>query len=114
MFFFGEAQGMQGERLQTGRTFLLGFGFFGVSVIWALYNAYVPIFLKESFHLRSHRLLRHELCSARGGGGAQDRLRPGARKRRSAGPARRPGTALHFPLAPVGVQDIEDSLIGLQ
>jgi maltose/moltooligosaccharide transporter len=35
------------------RTFLLGFGFLGVSVIWSLYNAYVPVFLKETFHLRS-------------------------------------------------------------
>jgi maltose/moltooligosaccharide transporter len=41
------------ERLSAGRTFLLGFGFLGVSVIWSMYNAYVPIFLKESFHLRS-------------------------------------------------------------
>jgi len=44
---------MKQERLAAGKTFLLGFGFFGVSVIWALYNAYVPIFLKDSFHLRS-------------------------------------------------------------
>lgn len=29
------------------RIFLLGFGFFGISVIWSLYNAYVPIFLKD-------------------------------------------------------------------
>jgi Na+/melibiose symporter-like transporter len=29
------------------KTFTLGFGFLGVSVIWALYNAYVPIFLKQ-------------------------------------------------------------------
>jgi maltose/moltooligosaccharide transporter len=42
-----------GESFSSGRTFLLGFGFLGVSVIWALYNAYVPIFLKETFHLRS-------------------------------------------------------------
>ena len=33
------------------RTFLLGFGFLGVSVIWSLYNAYMPIFLQEDFHL---------------------------------------------------------------
>ena len=44
---------MSDERLSAGRTFLLGFGFLGVSVIWSLYNAYVPIFLKDSFHLRS-------------------------------------------------------------
>ncbi len=29
------------------KIFLLGLGFFGISVIWALYNAYVPIFLKD-------------------------------------------------------------------
>jgi maltose/moltooligosaccharide transporter len=33
------------------KTFLLGFGFLGVSMIWAMYNAYLPIFLKETFHL---------------------------------------------------------------
>ena len=33
------------------RIFLLGFGFFGISIIWALYNAYVPIFLQEDFGL---------------------------------------------------------------
>ncbi len=44
---------MQGERFSAGRTFLLGFGFLGVSVIWSMYNAYVPIFLKDSFHLPS-------------------------------------------------------------
>jgi maltose/moltooligosaccharide transporter len=41
------------ERFSMPRTFLLGFGFLGVSIIWSMYNAYVPIFLKESFHLRS-------------------------------------------------------------
>ncbi len=29
------------------KIFLLGLGFFGISVIWSLYNAYVPIFLKD-------------------------------------------------------------------
>jgi maltose/moltooligosaccharide transporter len=38
-------------RLNYGRIFLLGFGFFGVSVIWGVYNAFVPIFLSEKFHL---------------------------------------------------------------
>jgi len=33
------------------KTFLLGFGFLGVSMIWAMYNAYLPVFLKETFHL---------------------------------------------------------------
>ncbi len=39
------------SRLNYGKTFLLGFGFFGVSVIWGVYNAFVPIFLSERFGL---------------------------------------------------------------
>ena len=39
------------SKLNYGKTFLLGFGFFGVSVIWGVYNAFVPIFLSEKFHL---------------------------------------------------------------
>lgn len=38
-------------KLNYGKTFLLGFGFFGVSVIWGVYNAFVPIFLANRFHL---------------------------------------------------------------
>lgn len=38
-------------RFSIGKTFLLGFGFFGVSVIWSVYNAYVPIFLANRFNL---------------------------------------------------------------
>jgi maltose/moltooligosaccharide transporter len=38
-------------RLNYGKTFLLGFGFFGVGVIWGVYNAFVPIFLSEKFQL---------------------------------------------------------------
>jgi MFS family permease len=38
-------------KLNYGKTFLLGFGFFGVSVIWGIYNAFVPIFLAERFNL---------------------------------------------------------------
>ncbi len=41
------------EKFKAGKTFVLGFGFLGVSVIWALYNAYVPVFLKEWYHLPS-------------------------------------------------------------
>ncbi len=33
-------------KLNYKRTFLIGFGFFGTSVLWTLYNAYVPIFLQ--------------------------------------------------------------------
>lgn len=39
------------QRLNYGKTFLLGFGFFGVSVIWSVYNAFVPIFLANKFNL---------------------------------------------------------------
>ncbi len=38
-------------RYSIGKTFLLGFGFFGVSVIWSVYNAFVPIFLANKFNL---------------------------------------------------------------
>lgn len=38
-------------RLNYGKTFLLGFGFFGVSVIWGVYNAFVPIFLADKFDI---------------------------------------------------------------
>jgi len=41
----------QRERLNYGKTFLLGFGFFGVSVIWMVYNAFVPLFLQGKFGL---------------------------------------------------------------
>ncbi|HWQ83833.1 MAG TPA: SLC45 family MFS transporter [Anaerolineales bacterium] len=33
------------------KTFLLGFGFFGVSVIWGTYNAFVPLILANKFNL---------------------------------------------------------------
>ncbi len=39
------------SRLNYGKIFLLGFGFFGVSVIWGVYNAFVPIFLSEKFNI---------------------------------------------------------------
>jgi len=38
-------------KFSYGRIFLLGFGFFGVSVIWTVYNAFVPLFLANKFHL---------------------------------------------------------------
>jgi maltose/moltooligosaccharide transporter len=38
-------------KFSIGKTFLLGFGFFGVSVIWSVYNAFVPVFLEEKFLL---------------------------------------------------------------
>lgn len=36
-------------KLNIGKTFLLGLGFFGVSVIWSVYNAFVPVFLADRF-----------------------------------------------------------------
>ncbi len=35
------------ERLDYAKTFLIGLGFFGVSIIWSVYNSYIPVFLKE-------------------------------------------------------------------
>lgn len=40
-------------KFNYGKTFLLGFGFFGVSVIWSVYNAFVPLFLENRFGLES-------------------------------------------------------------
>ncbi len=40
-------------KFNYGRIFLLGFGFFGVSVLNALYNSYVPDFLQSKFNLPS-------------------------------------------------------------
>jgi len=44
---------MQPKRLNYLKTFLLGFGFFGVSVIWSVYNAFVPLILDERFGLQA-------------------------------------------------------------
>lgn len=38
-------------KFNYGKLFLLGFGFFGVSVIWGVYNAFVPLFLANTFFL---------------------------------------------------------------
>ncbi len=39
------------KNFNYGKIFLLGFGFFGVSVIWGVYNAFVPIFLAQKFNI---------------------------------------------------------------
>lgn len=39
------------QKFSYPKIFLLGFGFFGVSVIWSVYNAFVPIFLDGKFGL---------------------------------------------------------------
>lgn len=33
------------------KCFILGLGFFGVSILWSIYNAYVPVFLETRFAL---------------------------------------------------------------
>jgi len=38
-------------KFKYSKIFLLGFGFFGVSVVWGVYNAFVPVFLEEKFGL---------------------------------------------------------------
>jgi MFS family permease len=38
-------------KFNYGRIWLLGFGFFGVSVIWTVYNTFVPLFLANKFNL---------------------------------------------------------------
>lgn len=38
-------------RFPYAKTLLLGAGFFGISLIWPIFNNYVPIFLKENFNL---------------------------------------------------------------
>jgi maltose/moltooligosaccharide transporter len=33
-------------KLDWGKTFLIGFGFFGISIMWQIYNLFMPIFLQ--------------------------------------------------------------------
>lgn len=37
---------MTAKRFPWGKTFLLGFGFLGISIIWPIFNQYVPLFLQ--------------------------------------------------------------------
>ena len=39
------------QRFPYAKTFLLGFGFFGISLIWPIFNNFVPVFLKDEFGL---------------------------------------------------------------
>jgi len=36
-------------KIDYKKLFLLGFGFMGISVVWALYNADVPVILQSQF-----------------------------------------------------------------
>lgn len=38
---------MSEEKLNYGKTFIIGLGFFTTGVSWALYNSYMPIFLRD-------------------------------------------------------------------
>ncbi len=37
---------MTDRKFPWSRTFLLGFGFLGISIIWPIFNQYLPIFLQ--------------------------------------------------------------------
>lgn len=37
---------MAGRKFPWGRTFLLGFGFLGISILWPIFNQYIPLFLQ--------------------------------------------------------------------
>jgi maltose/moltooligosaccharide transporter len=37
---------MEQSRFPWGKTFLIGFGFLGVSIVWPIFNQYIPIFLQ--------------------------------------------------------------------
>lgn len=37
---------MEQKRFPWGRTFLIGFGFLGISIVWPVFNQYIPIFLQ--------------------------------------------------------------------
>jgi maltose/moltooligosaccharide transporter len=39
--------------MKYGKIFLLGLGFFSVSLVWACYNAFVPLFLANKFNLNA-------------------------------------------------------------
>lgn len=48
-----EVSAVQEPKFNYGKLFLIGFGFFGTSVLWSLYNTYVPILLSQKFGLDS-------------------------------------------------------------
>jgi maltose/moltooligosaccharide transporter len=47
---------MPPSRFPIIQTFLIGLGLFGVSVIWGIYNAFVPLFLEKKFGLSPHMI----------------------------------------------------------
>ena len=37
-------------RLEHRKTLVLGLGFFSISIVWSIYNAFVPIFYERCVH----------------------------------------------------------------
>ncbi len=37
---------MSARKFPWGRTFLIGFGFFGISIVWPIFNQFIPLFLQ--------------------------------------------------------------------
>lgn len=48
---------MEKKRFPWGKTFLLGFGFLGISIVWPIFNQYIPIFLQSGNPVYINRLL---------------------------------------------------------
>jgi maltose/moltooligosaccharide transporter len=48
---FDRQEAILNQKFPYSRTFLLGFGFLGISLIWPIFNNYVPIFLRDRFGL---------------------------------------------------------------
>jgi len=61
---------MAQKRFPWGQTFLLGFGFLGISIIWPIFNQYIPIFLQAGNAEYISRLLEEgrEIPTTRGFG----------------------------------------------
>ena len=38
---------MADQRFPWSKTFVLGFGFFGISVVWPLFNSFIPPMLED-------------------------------------------------------------------
>ncbi len=52
---------MDTKRFPWGKTFLLGFGFLGISIIWPIFNQYIPIFLQAGNPVFAQRLVEQGL-----------------------------------------------------
>lgn len=43
----GKRTGSQADKLDYGKTFLIGTGFFASSLLWSIYNSFIPLILKD-------------------------------------------------------------------